>query len=205
MRARLPRRLLPPILSVALAAAALSVNAAAPGPAAAGCHYGAWSLTSRTGSFDPDGSETSDRTVATTTVQWRYVYDCSWSITAVEVDWRRINLDVIGYQSYVCCFERWLYSFHVKDPDNASNTGWDVAYPNLRCRSDYCNFATWTDYGNVFIWYSPSAWDPARSPQTRVTCFSCTPSGWGDIHVDYGFVHNRYSVSLETWGGDLTR
>ena len=194
------------ILAIVFAAAGVSVTAAAPAPVAAACHYGTYNTTSRTGTYDPDGADSLDRTTATTTVRWRYLYDCSWNINAIEVDWRKIDINVYGYNTYLKwgAYERHVEAFWARE-DSQSSTGWDKAHPHQACAAATCDFPSWYDYGNVHVWYKPSAWDASNSPHTRVQCLACGPSGWADVYVEYWFVHDRYQVSADLWASDQIR
>ena len=180
------RRRAPVPFGVAFVLAVSAAVAAPPTPVAAACHAGAYTETQKTG-YAP-GTTAGNRTSATTRVRWRYHYDCSWDIVAVEIDWRRITILVDGSDTYLGGYGRDLVSFHVL----ARNISPDTAYPSYApCYQDVCSFGPWTDNGNVYISYSPEAWSKRYSPHTRAYCDRCYPSGVNALVQDYWFVHGQ--------------
>ena len=180
-----PRRGPAPIgLAFVLAFTALFV--ASPTRVSASCHVGGYTETQKTG-WAP-GTEVGNRTSATTRVRWRYHYDCSWDIIAVEIDWRRITIVVDGTDSYLGGYGRDLVSFHAL----ARDINPDTAYPAYSpCYQAKCSFGPWTDNGNVYIPYSPGPWSKRFSPHTRAYCDRCYPTGIPALVQDYWFVHGQ--------------
>ncbi len=169
-----------------------SLAAVFPASVAAACHYGAYNETARTNTFTQPAGNT---TTSTSRVRWRYAYDCSWSITGVEIDWRRVTLTIKGPDVYLCCWARDLKSFHVISKDNPI----DTAYPAYAsCQHANCTFGPWTDNTNVFLFYSPAPWHAQNSPHTRMSCVYCTPAGPEDMAQDYWFIHNKSQIVVVT-------
>jgi hypothetical protein len=177
----------PFILVLAMVLSMTAFTAASPPTAAASCHVDGYRETSKTTTF----TDTPGNTVtATARVRWRYHYDCSWNIIAVEIDWRRITVSIVG-EDYLCCYQRDLISYHVISKYIAP----DKAYPAYApCARENCTFGPWTDYGNVYIPYSPAAWEPDESPHVRMFCSRCQPVGIQDMTYDYWFVHGRAAL-----------
>jgi hypothetical protein len=174
----------PLILVLAMVLTMSAISVASPRSVSASCHVDGYHETAKTTSFtDSPGNTVS----ATARVSWRYHYDCSWNIIAVEIDWRRITVSIAGYD-YLCCYPRDLISYNVLAKYISPDTGFP-AY--AECRQDNCTFGPWTDYGNVYIPYSPAAWNATDSPHTRMFCGNCQPVGIQDMRYDYWFVHNK--------------
>ena len=185
------RRRLSLVLACVMALGGFS--AAIPGVASASCHLGGYTETQRSNTFST--AYPGNTTTSTTRVRWRYVYDCSYDIIAVEVDWRRVTLTIKGPDTYLCCYQRDLVSLHLL----ARYINPDTAYPSYApCARESCTFGPWTDYGNVYIPYTPSAWSATNSPHTRMQCERCTPAGYDDLAQDYWFVHNRSDLEVVT-------
>jgi hypothetical protein len=158
----------------------------------AACHVGPYYETQRTNTHTQSSGNT---TTSTSRVRWRYTYDCSWAITGVEIDWRRVTVTVRGPDVYLCCWARDLKSFHVI----AKNNPIDTAYPNVpACQRHTCTLGPWTDTANVHLAYTPSAWSAQYSPHTRMSCIYCTPAGPEDMAQDYWFVHNKSEITVVT-------
>jgi hypothetical protein len=183
-------------LGAVIAALAIlgSLGAIYPSGVAASCHLGGYTETQATNTFRT--AIAGNTTTATSRVRWRYLYDCSWDIIAVEIDWRRITLTIKGPDTYLCCYPRDLISFHVISRYNAT----DTAYPAFAsCAHENCTFGPWTDNGNVNLSYSPAAFNAQYSPHTRMSCVRCDPVGVNDMAQDYWFVHGR--SELDTVAG----
>jgi hypothetical protein len=177
---------------MAMLAVLSSLVAIAPTSVMAACHVGPYYETQKTNTYTKSSGNT---TTSTSRVRWRYKYDCSWAITGVEVDWRRVTLTVRAPDLYVCCYARDLVSFHLI----AKNNPIEPAYPSYAaCQRDTCTFGPWTDDLNVHLSYTPSAWNAQYSPHTRMSCTYCTPAGSEDMAQDYWFVHGKSEIVIVT-------
>jgi hypothetical protein len=164
----------------------------APQPVAAACHYGAFTTSSKT------GTAYANKVTATVKVHWRYQYDCSWDIVGIHIDWRQIYFRVNAPDDWFPGAPgRDLTSIHVRNLNAHQATG---TLNFAQCFHADCSFGPVTVFQNVYLDYSPQTWDPNRSPYTHSVCDSCVPSGFGDLFIQYGFVHNVMRINTVAWG-----
>jgi hypothetical protein len=184
------------VLAVALALAATGLvfqSMAAPKVVMAACHVGGEQTKTYSGSktwWAPD------TTYWRISVTFRYYYDCSWSMTGVEVLSRSVRVTVDGRTDWMG-YERTLVSAHVLartiDPDR-----WAL---HKGCRAAYCRFpatGTYTRTQKVFI--PKYAWaDPSSAPRIRVYCQSCSSTGMGDLVWEFAFLQNKGALLVDYW------
>jgi hypothetical protein len=199
MRATRMRTRLRVLVSLALATAGLLAAFAAPPATMAACHASAWNDSLRSGTLPLAGSGPGSRTTASMSVRWRYLQDCSYAITGVQVDSRSVKVLVDGADAYICCYQRWVQTMHLRYP-SGSGVAWDNFYPGQKCAAAVCNFPWKADGGDVSFGYSPSAWNVDKSPVVRTVCENCTPSGLGaDVYIEFFFIHNQFHVASDPW------
>jgi hypothetical protein len=188
----LRKRLIPVFAALIVACSVVAVSPR--GVAASlGCHEGGYTETQRSNTYQTPTA--GNYTSVTMRVRWEYVYDCSWNIIAVNIDWRRVTLTIKGPDMWLG-YGRDLISLHVISKYNPI----DTAYPNYSpCYQANCTFGPWTDYGDVYLFYSPSdGFNEQYSPHTRMSCQRCTPVGVDSMAADYWFIHNKSDLFIVT-------